>query len=122
MLVCVCGAREWTNRAAIERELRIFKDKAEAEGETLTVMHGGARGADTIAGEVAVELGLNVKVYPARWDTLGKSAGMMRNQHMIDLRPDVVLAFTETPLQSRGTRDMVRRAVGAGILVGSFKG
>lgn len=122
MLVCICGAREWTNRAAIERELLIVKERSEVSGLPVIVVHGGARGADTIAGEVAVELGLEVWERPARWEALGVAAGMIRNQSIIDMRPSRVLAFTENLERSRGTNDMVRRAVTACIPVTVFKG
>jgi len=121
MLVCVCGSRHWTNRAAIERELRTVKERSEVSGLPVIIVHGGARGADTLAGEVAESLGLEVWERPAQWETLGVAAGMIRNQSIIDMRPSRVLAFTEDMERSRGTNDMVRRAVAACIPVTVFK-
>jgi hypothetical protein len=87
-IVLVCGSREWTDRATI----RMWLSKLPSETE---IVHGGARGADALAGDVAAELGLAVRAYPADWKTYGKAAGPIRNQTMLDAeRPARVIAFT----------------------------
>ncbi|KKL09598.1 hypothetical protein LCGC14_2564270, partial [marine sediment metagenome] len=80
------------------------------------IIEGGARGADKIAREIAIELEIDVMEYPAEWDKYGEGAGPIRNQQMLDeAYPNLVLAF---PLpDSRGTWDMIRRARAAGIEV-----
>jgi hypothetical protein len=103
-VVLVCGSRGWTDETAIHRELEKL-----APGSR--VIHGGARGADSIAGELARERGLEVVVYPADWHAHGKGAGPIRNQQMLDEgRPDFVWAFT---LGTPGTADMLRRSYAA---------
>jgi hypothetical protein len=62
-LVLVCGSRAWADRTAIERRRRRL-----AAGTV--VLHGGARGADRLAGTVAAELGLPVEVMPAQWGVM----------------------------------------------------
>jgi DNA-binding MurR/RpiR family transcriptional regulator len=81
-----------------------------------SVLTGGAAGVDAAAEMVALDMGYPVEVYRARWDTFGRAAGPLRNQLMIETKPDLVLAF---PLRgsSRGTMDTVRRAHEAGIAV-----
>ena len=109
--VLVCGSRYWTAREPIVAALR------ELPAGT-TIIHGAARGADRIAGEVATELGFEVIACPADWDTHGKAAGPIRNGEMLrDHQPDWVLAFTPNLEQSRGTRDMVVKARRAGLPV-----
>jgi hypothetical protein len=84
---------------------------------------GGARGADNIAEEMASHesgaYGSEILVFPADWDKWGKRAGPIRNKQMLDEgEPDLVIAFVDKPLrESRGTRDMVCRAVDAGLPV-----
>ena len=78
-----------------------------------TVVHGGARGADTLAGLVAKRLKLGVEVYQADWKTYGKAAGAIRNQQMLESGVDAVLAFPG----GKGTADMVRRARKVGVEV-----
>ena len=99
----------------IERELR------KLPADTL-IIHGAARGADTLGKFAAERIGLKVindgKGFPAEWKRYGKGAGPIRNQQMLDEgKPDVVLAFHENISESRGTKDMVARARGAGIKV-----
>ena len=48
---------------------------------------------------------------PADWTKHGKAAGPIRNQKMLDECPDLVVAFPG----GKGTADMVRRAMKAGI-------
>lgn len=115
MIVLVCGSRDWADESTIRRWL------AELPAGTI-VVHGAARGADTIAGEVARSLGFEVREYPARWDEEGRAAGPLRNQRMLDEeRPDAALAFAtalRTPAgRLTGTGDMCARAVKAGVRV-----
>jgi len=108
MRVLVCGDREWTDLAAILRELKHHR--------ATVVIHGGARGADTLAGEAARQMKIPVEMFPAQWNLYGKSAGPIRNKQMlVEGEPDLVLAFHSDLMSSRGTRDMVRRADRAGV-------
>jgi hypothetical protein len=84
----------------------------------VTVIEGGARGADALAASWVRNPGWEGTVeheqYPAEWSLHGKAAGPIRNQEMLDVgKPDVVYAFPG----GRGTADMVRRANKAGIEV-----
>ncbi len=111
MRVLVCGDRNWKRMDIIERELKKFLPGT-------VVIHGEARGADTLGAFVADKLGFKVVPFPAKWNIYGKGAGPIRNQQMIDEgKPDLVLAFHENLNESRGTKDMVHRARGMGIKV-----
>jgi hypothetical protein len=108
--VMVTGSRRWTDEDAIRRALHFAAGGMGMEtAPGVTLIHGAARGADTIAAHLAVVLGWSVVPYPADWSRHGKAAGPIRNREMLDSKPDVVLAF---PLpMSRGTRDVIREAV-----------
>lgn len=106
MRILITGSRAWTDRAAIRRALANAGGVFGAHPQEVTIVHGGARGA---------EFGCRVEVHPADWPRHGKAAGHRRNAEMVALGADVCLAF---PLgESRGTRDCVRRARDAGIPV-----
>ena len=106
MRVLVCGGRDFSDRLLVGRELNKLAPD--------TVIHGGCRGADQIAGDWAEFAGAKQHVFPANWHLHGKAAGPRRNQRMLDLgKPDIVLAFPG----GRGTADMVRRATIAGVKV-----
>jgi len=107
--VLVCGDRNWTDRRVIDRQLRKLQPP-------LTIIHGAARGADTLAGEVAHHYNMEVCVYPAEWGRYGKAAGPIRNKQMLDEgKPDLVLAFHDNIQESKGTADMVKQAAKRGI-------
>lgn len=88
----------------------------------VTIIEGDARGADTQAGEIAWLHNFDLKIYPADWNKHGKAAGPIRNQQMLDEgKPDIVLAFHDDIENSKGTKDMVKRATKAGIPVQVIK-
>lgn len=124
MKVLVCGSREWKNRDAIWRELK------KLPGGTI-IVHGAARGADRMAGEIGRLLGFEVRPYPADWDKDGrKSAGPIRNSRMLKTEHpdrdgvyiDRVLAFAVdfSKKAAPGTNDMMSKARSAGIPVEPF--
>jgi len=101
-VILVCGDRKWTDRALVTAALARFP-------KSVTVIHGGAKGADTIAGEEAARLGMNVAVYNAEWERYGRGAGPIRNERMLkEGRPHTVLAFHDDLANSKGTASMLR--------------
>jgi hypothetical protein len=111
MRVLVCGDRNWTDEAAIARVL--FNLPADT-----VLIHGAARGADSIAGRVGERLGFEVLKFPADWEKFGRAAGPIRNQQMLDEgKPDLVIAFHPNLAASKGTKDMVKKARKHGIKV-----
>lgn len=75
------------------------------------IIHGGAKGADRWAGIWADKRGVPCHVEPATgpWP----AAGPLRNQRMVDMKPDMGCAFPG----DRGTADCVARMEKAGIPV-----
>jgi len=114
-IVLVCGSRRWWSHRTIISCLR----SAKAQGFT-HVVHGGSRGADAVAAFEAKHMGLKVIAVPALWKRYGKEAGPIRNRSMLELRPQLVLAFTSSLSRSKGTAHMVSIARNAGIPVRVF--
>lgn len=81
----------------------------------ITLVHGAARGADQLAGQIGNALSMRIETHPAQWNTYGKRAGLIRNQEMVNAGADVVLAFPVG--ESRGTRHCMRQAHAAGLTV-----
>lgn len=115
MLVLICGDRDWTDYYPIKREI------AKLDPKMHVIMHGGARGADRIAGEIGLANGFKVKVFMADWEKHGKGAGPIRNRRMLDENPDLVLAFHPHLEESKGTKDMVMIARIKGVKVEVFQ-
>ncbi len=106
MRVLVCGGRNYLDRRAIYDALDDLS--------CTMVIHGGARGADMLAGEWAQSRLRPQEIFEAEWGKYGNAAGPIRNQKMIDEgKPELVLAFPG----GRGTADIVSRAKAAGIEV-----
>lgn len=108
-----CGDRNWTDRELIAVYMPAIKEIPGAE-----ICHGGAPGADSIAGEEAEKLGIPVTVYRAEWEKYGKAAGPIRNRRMLnEFRPTQIVAFHPNIEQSKGTKDMVELGKAAGLPV-----
>jgi hypothetical protein len=117
--ILITGSRDWTNSALIWDTLDLYLQ----DGETLTVVHGNAPGADSIAWLWAIERAntahdVEVENHPAQWTKFGRSAGPIRNQEMVDLGADLVLAFIKD--NSPGASHLVRQARKAGLAVDEF--
>jgi predicted polyphosphate/ATP-dependent NAD kinase len=126
--VLVCGGRDygrkWTGTQWDEDERQIDRlfavlDKAlqaaTLAGKSFTLVHGGARGADSLSGLWATTRQVSdVRVYEADWKTHGKRAGPIRNIKMLDEeKPHVVIAFPG----GAGTANMIKLAKDKGIPV-----
>jgi ribA/ribD-fused uncharacterized protein len=108
MRLLVSGGRDFDDIEFIVRNLnRLHKARTITE-----LVHGGARGVDTICGYWADEIdGIKSTKVPAKWrDENGnydKGAGHKRNQRMLtEFRPQALFAFPG----GTGTADMVKRA------------
>lgn len=105
MRVLVCGGRDFSDFGLLCEVLD--------EVKPTYLIHGNARGADTLAGQWAFMRGVRGIACPANWARDGKRAGPLRNQRMLGQAPDLVVAFPG----GRGTADMVARARKAGVPV-----
>ena len=107
--VLVCGSR------SVHPDEREVLARLGTLGPDVTVVSGGARGADS-AGEAAARLGgLRCEVFPAHWARLGGRAGIVRNLQMLNSGIDCVLAFWDG--ESRGTAHTLAEAKKRGIRV-----
>jgi hypothetical protein len=111
VIVLVCGSRNWTDVLAI-------RDCIDALAIGTIVIEGGAEGADANARHFAVQRGLfvaDMRCWPRHWQMFGGSAGHKRNHAMLDLRPDLVIAFQRDG--SAGTQGTIHEARRRGIPV-----
>ena len=110
MKILVCGSRTFSQRTAIWNTIDKYLDGIE-KNECI-IIQGGAKGADLIAKEYCLDNGIKCVTVEAEWDKYGMAAGPIRNQKMLDMKPDLILAFSDKSLnKSKGTRDMVARAL-----------
>lgn len=107
--VLVTGGRHYDNALEVQRAL----DSVVGRFGLPVVIHGGATGADTLADRWARRVGAEVIRRPANWARHGGMAGPLRNAEMLELKPNLVIAFPG----GKGTADMMRRARKAGVPV-----
>lgn len=109
-VLLLCGSRDWTDGEKIMEFLKINTPQR--------LVTGGAHGADMLGGAAAEQLGIPYRYYLPNWNRYGKAAGMKRNQEMLDsAKPSAVVAFSSHIHNSRGTLDMIRRGLKAGLIV-----
>lgn len=114
--VLICGGRDFGDRDAV---MDVVEFLVGFYGDDLRIMHGAARGADTLAQEAADFFGVRCKAFPADWDAHGKAAGPIRNIQMADYlvmcrskgHSVQVIAFAG----GTGTNHMVKEAEARGI-------
>lgn len=110
VVAAVTGGRFWNRQEPTWTYLDHIHDNIGISA----LIHGAARGADTLCGQWAIYRSiavLEVPIVDDDWNKYGKQAGHLRNQDMIDLEPDIVIAFPG----EAGTADMIKRATRAGI-------
>lgn len=129
--VLVCGDRnfrDWSRVMAFMTELR---DRTAGE---VVVLQGEGRGADSLARDCALRVGLPVAGFPAQWDVgpdtppwavkvgrdgrpFDRRAGMLRNRLMLAVEPVQAFGFHDWLPKSRGTKSCLREAWLQGVFV-----
>ena len=117
MKLAVIGSRTFNDYPLMEQ---ILLDYIAVHGPVSAIISGGAKGADTLAEKFAEDHSYNLKliIYPADWFGLGKSAGFVRNQQIVDAC-DSLIAFWDG--KSPGTHHAIIRAAKMGKEVSVIK-
>ncbi len=118
--IIICGSRTWKSYPIVESELqmamvRLWGYTVRPQFELVTVVEGGAAGADCIGKNAAYNLGCSIETFRADWTKHGKAAGHIRNDEMARAGAALCLAFWDG--KSKGTLDMIGRATRFGIPV-----
>lgn len=108
MRILVCGGRDFSDYNLVSQTLNPHGCI------DLKIIHGAAKGADSLAQRWAKDNGYEDEAYPANWNKYGKRAGYIRNVQMLNEgRPDLVIAFPG----GKGTQMMINLAEAAGVPV-----
>jgi hypothetical protein len=89
VILLVAGSRWFQDYLFLAEVLDEFHKKH----KVTELIHGGANGADTLAGMWAAEKGVPVKVFKADWNKYQKMAGPIRNEQMAVYLTEVESAF-----------------------------
>jgi len=110
--ICICGGRDYNN-------IKSFVDFMENDFahrfnlDNITIIQGGARGADTLAKYWAEIRKVPCEEFKAPWHKFGRKAGMIRNKQMLNSGLDYLVAFEG----GAGTNQMIRICEKAGVPV-----
>ncbi len=112
--VIVAGSRDFHDYSIVEEKLDYLFSNRKPD----SIVCGGARGADELGAEYAKKHGIKVDLFPADWDTYGKSAGYIRNTEMAK-NAEALVAFWDG--KSRGTAHIIETAKAHGLAVRVIK-
>lgn len=128
--IIVAGSRTFSNYSMLEKKCnQVIKEMSkefvnevgtlEEYLNNIVIVSGRARGADVLGEKYATQYNFEVSTFPAKWDTLGKKAGMIRNEEMAEYASQgqlgVLVAFWDG--MSKGTSQMIRCATQRGLKV-----
>jgi len=99
MKLAIIGSRNFTDNDLMDQHLKgLCIDE---------IISGGAKGADTLARNYAIENQIPLKEFKPDWAQYGRGAGIIRNKKIID-SADYILAFWDG--QSKGTQHSINYA------------
>ena len=116
MKICVCGGRDYEDKEKVYRVLDKLYNNV-APWIEFVIIHGDAKGADSLAKEWAEERNVQQIPFPANWKKYDNAAGPIRNKEMLDHGFDLLVAFPG----GNGTENMKKITREKGIYVMEIK-
>ena len=111
--VCVCGGRDYQDKDRVYAVLgSLHKIR-----QDFKIIQGGAKGADMLAAQWAVEHGVPYETFEADWEKHNRAAGPIRNAEMLKSGIDMLVAFPG----GSGTANMISICEKEGIKVYKIK-
>lgn len=104
MRVIIAGSRTFTDYKLLKKVM----DRLTIKYREVTVLSGGAKGADALGEKWAFEWWWTVEQYLPDYKRYGQKAPIMRNQEMVEANATHFVAFWNG--KSPGTKDMIWRA------------
>lgn len=98
MKYAVIGSRDFNDYELLESELSKY--------DIDCIVSGGAKGADSLAEQYAIERNIPTEIYKPNW-SLGRHAAILRNKTIVD-SSDSVIAFWDG--KSKGTSHSIKYA------------
>lgn len=112
--VLITGSREWSDRFFIQNKIEDLSLRG-----NIVIVHGGCKkGVDEIVNNYCLYENIEQEIYTAKWEKHGKRAGILRNQQMVDTKPDLCLSFWNG--KSTGTKDCINKVIKAKIPINIF--
>lgn len=117
--VIIAGGRDFTDYEYMSKVLsKLLFNSSPFDGDSITIISGMAKGADTLAIQYADEHQMTKILFPANWKKYPIIAGFLRNEDMLKIATHVI-AFWDG--KSSGTKHMIDIAEEKGIPVWIYK-
>lgn len=117
--VIIAGGRDFTDYEYMSKVLsKLLFNSSPFDGDSITIISGMAKGADTLAIQYADEHQMTKILFPANWKKYPIIAGFLRNEDMLRIATHVI-AFWDG--KSSGTKHMIDIAEEKGIPVWIYK-
>lgn len=108
MKTIIAGSRHISDPEILKKALKAI------DWNITEVVCGMAYGVDRLGHDWAVENGIPVAEFPSDWKRHGRIAGFLRNQDMAEYSQALLAVWDG---ESRGTKDMIKRAREHGLKV-----
>src|SRR5690606_34084663 len=105
MKIAIVGSRKFNDYELLKNVVKDYI--VQYKGVNITIVSGGAKGADTLAERFAEENTLEMKIFQPNWELLGRNACSARNTEIVEFA-DLVFAFWDG--SSPGTKDSITKA------------
>ena len=106
----IAGGRDFFDfNMLIEKCDKILCNVIKDDDYDITIISGGAKGADALGEKYCLGRGFDLEEFPADWDRHGKKAGFLRNQEMADyaLQANKYGAVIFWNGESKGSKHMI---------------
>jgi hypothetical protein len=104
MKIAIVGGRDFNDYNLLKSEMIKFL----TENENIeALVSGGAKGADSLAERLALELSIPIQVFKPDYKRYGRAATVVRNSQIVE-NSDVIFAFWNG--KSKGTLDSINKA------------
>ena len=108
--VLIAGSRDFNDFELLDKAVKHYLKQYSLHRQDIEVVSGGARGADKLGEQFANKYSIKLTIFPADWNTYGKSAGYIRNEQMIKYIGDTGIVFAFWDGQSHGTAHTIKLA------------
>jgi hypothetical protein len=112
--VIIAGSRAFVDYSLVREKCDYYLQNKDG----ITIISGGARGADALGERYAKENDHALEIFPADWDALGRAAGHIRNKQMAKNADALILFWNGT---SPGSKSMLRYAQQYGLDIREVK-
>ena len=107
--VIIAGGRDFNDYELLKSKCDYYLSFVLSSGDSITIVSGHARGADTLGEQYAMEKGYPLDSHPADWDKYGKSAGYRRNQEMVDVAQAAICFWDGKSKGTKHTIDLCKK-------------